>query len=99
YLTRRGIRKSFPDWGADMPQEGWQAIGSAYRKSTRALQGSGWFTDKNLQNYKAIGVIRQALPEARMVVCRRHPMDNLWGCYRQFFSEGMYFTYQQEELA
>ncbi|MDP2506278.1 tetratricopeptide repeat-containing sulfotransferase family protein [Oceanobacter sp. 3_MG-2023] len=99
YLTRRGIRKSFPDWVADMPQEGWQAIGSVYRKSTRALQGSGWFTDKNLQNYKAIGVIRQALPEARIVVCRRHPMDNLWGCYRQFFSEGMYFTYQQEELA
>tara|TARA_R110002167_G_scaffold61130_3_gene172386 strand:- start:6259 stop:7827 length:1569 start_codon:yes stop_codon:yes gene_type:complete len=99
WLARKGIRKTFPNWVTDMPEDGWQAIGNAYLDSTKALQDGGWFTDKNLQNYKAIGVIRKALPHAKIVVCRRNPMDNLWGCYRQFFSEGMYFTYQQEELA
>ncbi len=77
----------------------WQAIGDQYRQSTGALQSGGWFTDKNLQNYKAVGLIRRALPEARIIICRREPMDNLWGCYRQYFAEGMNFTYDLDELA
>lgn len=99
WLARNGIRKTFPDWAPDLSEEGWSAIGNAYMESTQTLQSERFFTDKNLQNYKAIGVIRKALPQAKIVICRRNPMDNLWGCYRQFFSEGMFFTYKQEELA
>ncbi len=99
WLARNGIRKTFPDWAPDLSEAGWSAIGDAYMESTQSLHRGGYFTDKNLQNYKAIGVIRKALPQAKIVICRRNPMDNLWGCYRQFFSEGMFFTYKQEELA
>ncbi|WP_343224009.1 tetratricopeptide repeat-containing sulfotransferase family protein [Oceanobacter mangrovi] len=98
-LARKGIRKSFPDWSGDLTEQDWQTIGETYLSSTRALHGGGWFTDKNLQNYKAVGLIRKSLPQARIVICRRDPMDNLWGCYRQFFSDGQYFTYRQQELA
>ena len=98
-LQRKGIRKEFPDWAADLQDDDWQAIGAAYRHSTQDLQRGGWFTDKNLQNYKAIGLIRKALPEAKIIICRRDPMDNLWGCYRQYFADGMYFTYDLQELA
>lgn len=98
-LQQKGLRKPFPDWAADMTAADWQAIGDQYRQSTGALQSGGWFTDKNLQNYKAVGLIRRALPEARIIICRREPMDNLWGCYRQYFAEGMNFTYDLDELA
>ena len=77
----------------------WQSLGKAYLASTSALQKTTFFTDKNLQNYKAIGVIRRVLPQARIIVCRREPMDNLWGCLRQYFSDGLAFTYDQQQLA
>lgn len=99
YLRRRGNNKSFPDWVIDVPDEDWPVIGKAYLNSTSALQATGWFTDKNLQNYKAIGLIRRALPQAKIIVCRRDPLDNLWGCLRQYFSDGLMFTYDQQELA
>ncbi len=99
YLRRRGNNKTFPDWVSDVPDEDWSAIGKAYLQSTHGLQSTGWFTDKNLQNYKAIGVIRRALPQAKIIVCRRDPLDNLLGCLRQYFSDGLMFTYSQQELA
>lgn len=91
--------KPFPDWAADLTEKEWQTIGGRYLETTAHLHGQGWFTDKNLQNYKAVGVIRRALPQAKIVICRRNPMDNLWGCYKQYFGEGLKFTYSQTELA
>lgn len=98
-LKARGITSAFPGWGNQLNDQDWQNIGQRYLERTQGLQQQGFFTDKNLQNYKAIGVIRRALPQAKIVVCRRHPIDNLWGCYRQYFSDGLYFTYDQRELA
>lgn len=100
YCLRTGDRlKPFPEWAAELTESEWQAIGNRYLKTTEHLHGKGWFTDKNLQNYKAIGVIRRALPQAKIIICRRNPMDNLWGCYKQYFGEGLKFTYSQTELA
>lgn len=99
FLRRQGGRESFPQWAEACTSDDWQSIGRQYLKTTQHLQGTGFFTDKNLQNYKAIGVIRRALPQARIIVCRRDPMDNLWGCLRQYFSDGLAFTYDQAELA
>lgn len=98
-LRRQRITEPFPQWAARCEEPDWQSIGNAYLKSTRNLHHQGFFTDKNLQNYKAIGVIRRALPQARIIICRRDPMDNLWGCLRQYFSDGLVFTYDQTELA
>ncbi|MAQ99528.1 MAG: hypothetical protein CMI00_03215 [Oceanospirillaceae bacterium] len=99
FLRRRGINKSFPEWAGALMASDWQSLGKAYLASTSALQKTTFFTDKNLQNYKAIGVIRRVLPQARIIVCRREPMDNLWGCLRQYFSDGLAFTYDQQQLA
>ena len=92
-------QQEFPEWGGDLTATDWRAIGDIYLSRTRALQKTPFFTDKNLLNYKAIGLIHLALPEAKIIYCQRDPMDNLWGCYRQLFGEGLYFTYSQSELA
>lgn len=93
------IDKPFPQWAPDLQPSDWQTIGRLYREHTRGLHQQRFFTDKNLQNYKAIGLIHLALPDAKIIYCRREPMDNLWGCYRQLFGDGLLFTYDQKELA
>lgn len=98
-LRQQGINQPFPEWVDDMGEEQWLAIGARYLDMTKALHTTPFFTDKNLQNYKAIGLIRRAIPGAKIIFCRRQPMDNLWGCYRQYFANGLRFTYSQEELA
>lgn len=106
-LRERKISAPYPDWAAQLTAADWRNIGERYRALTAHLtealrDGSGrpvFFTDKNLQNYKAVGLIHLALPDAKIIYCRRDPMDNLWGCYRQLFGDGLLFTYSQTELA
>ncbi|MGD9661337.1 MAG: sulfotransferase [Porticoccaceae bacterium] len=98
-LKLRGVNTGFPQWAAELNDSEWRAIGDRYRALTGRLQTTGYFTDKNLQNYKAIGLIHRALPEAKIVFCRRNAMDTIWGCYRQLFGDGLGFTYSLDELA
>ncbi|CAA0079951.1 Uncharacterised protein [Zhongshania aliphaticivorans] len=98
-LHEKGITKPFPFWAKDLQVNDWKKIGDNYQKFTQELHATPFFTDKNLQNYKALGLIHLARPDAKIIFCRRDPMDNLWGCYRQYFANGLNFTYDQEELA
>ncbi|MBW2939887.1 tetratricopeptide repeat-containing sulfotransferase family protein [Zhongshania aquimaris] len=98
-LRQKKIDKPFPLWANDLSPADWKTIGDNYQSMTSELHGTPFFTDKNLQNYKALGLIHLANPEAKIIFCRRAPMDNLWGCYRQYFADGLRYTYDQEELA
>lgn len=98
-LKRNFIKSAFPEWANQLESEDWQQIADFYLDTTKAFHSARYFTDKNLMNYKSIGVIRRALPQAKIIVCKRDPMDNIWGCYRQYFSNGLIFTYKLEELA
>ncbi len=52
------------------------------------------FVDKMPLNFLYVGVIRLALPSARVVCLRRHPLDTCLGNYRQLFSLGVtYYDY------
>ncbi|MDF1763291.1 MAG: sulfotransferase, partial [Oleibacter sp.] len=95
-LHKKKLNIPFPKWASEFSESDWQAVGKEYLSSTKPLQITPYFTDKNLQNYKAIGVIQQALPQAKIIICRRNPMDNLWGCFKQYFADGLFFTYHQE---
>ena len=98
-LQRFKISQPYPKWVPDLSAEDWGMIGHNYMEQTHWLQTKRFFTDKNLNNYRAIGLIHLSLPHAKIIYCRRNPMDTLWGCYRQLFGEGMMFTYDQKELA
>ena len=45
-----------------------------------------------------IGLLALALPNARIVNARRHPLDTCLSCYRQLFARGQPFTYDLTEL-
>lgn len=61
-------------------------------RATRQADGAGWSVDKLLSNYQYCGQILMALPQARILHCRRHPLDVLLSIYRANFSVGLGYT-------
>ncbi|HEY5337387.1 MAG TPA: sulfotransferase [Rhizomicrobium sp.] len=57
------------------------------------------FIDKFPQNYLYAGLIHAALPDAKIVLLRREPMDSCFAMYRAFFSGAYPFSYDLGELA
>lgn len=57
------------------------------------------FIDKFPQNYLYAGLIHAALPDAKIVMLRRDPMDSCFAMYRAFFSGAYPFSYDLRELA
>ena len=49
-------------------------------------------------NFANLGLIALALPNARIINARRHPLDTCLSCYRQLFARGQPFTYDLTEL-
>lgn len=76
------------------------ALGRDYMASAReAAAGSLVFVDKMPINYMYCGLIRKALPNARIIHLVRDPMDSCYAVYKTLFSQAYYFSYDLGELA
>ena len=61
--------------------------------------GADRITDKSIQTYSMMGLVKLALPRARVVVVRRDPRDNLLSIYKNVFHEGAHrYAYNLEDL-
>jgi tetratricopeptide (TPR) repeat protein len=79
---------------------GFFEIGRRYAMELRSICPTAKrITDKMPGNFWNLGIIRLSLPWARVIVMRRHPLDNLLSCFEQPFSERHEWTYTLEELA
>lgn len=78
----------------------WAELGRRYVDSTRPVTGhTPHFTDKLPHNFLYLGFILKALPNARVVCVRRHPMDTCLSNFRQLFApESPYFDYSYDLL-
>jgi tetratricopeptide (TPR) repeat protein len=77
-----------------------EAVGAAYLQQTRpAASSKPRFVDKMPLNYFYLGHIARALPGARFVVLRRHPLDTCLSNFRQLFALGFsYYEYAYDLL-
>ena len=76
-----------------------EALGRAYLSRARESLGvPGRFTDKMPLNYLYCGLIRRALPQARIVHLTRHPMAACYAMYKTLFKDAYPFSYDLEEL-
>jgi tetratricopeptide (TPR) repeat protein len=76
-----------------------RALGEAYLRATQPLRaGTPRFVDKLPFNYLYAGLIHLALPRARIVCLRRHPMDTCYAMYKQLFRDAYPFSYDLDEL-
>jgi tetratricopeptide (TPR) repeat protein len=77
-----------------------RALGDAYIESTRPFTGgTPRFIDKLPLNFLYVGLIRLALPHAKIISLRRHPVDTCYAVYKQLFIDAYPFSYDLEELA
>ena len=75
-------------------------LGSAYLRSVAPLRdGSANFIDKLPFNFLYAGLIHLALPRARIINLRRHPLDTCYAVYKQLFKDAYPFSYDLAELA
>jgi tetratricopeptide (TPR) repeat protein len=95
---RRG--RAFPDWIGDADATDWQRLGQRYLERTaRWRTQRPRFTDKMPNNWMLAGALRHMLPGARIVDCRRDPVETCWSCYRQIFWVGHEYSYSLDDLA
>ncbi len=97
-LQRIKPKQAFPFLANELTTEHWLNIGKHYLAITQHINTKRYFTDKMPLNYKAIGLIRMALPSAKIVYCQRPPMDLLLGAYKQILDQGNRYTYDLDEL-
>jgi tetratricopeptide (TPR) repeat protein len=93
-------RSRFPEALSDFGPEKWRQIGEHYLERTEKYRGGAlWFIDKNPNNFVYAGVLKLAIPNAKIINARRHPLDSCLGSYKQLFASGQPFTYDLTELA
>jgi len=77
-----------------------RALGKAYLHSVRPLRDQRpHFVDKLPFNFLYAGLIHLALPRARIVHLRRHPLDTAYAIYKQLFRDAYPYSYDLAELA
>jgi tetratricopeptide (TPR) repeat protein len=75
------------------------ALADEYVQHLNRLGGAAArVTDKMPTNFEHLGLIAALFPRARIIHCRREPLDVCLSCYFQHFGS-MYFTCDLEDLA
>ncbi|MFZ1869468.1 MAG: sulfotransferase [Steroidobacteraceae bacterium] len=64
----------------------------------RLSAGRIYVIDKALHNFKHLGVIGHVFPNARIIHCRRDPLDTCFSAYTKLFVGNFPFTYDLGEL-
>jgi predicted Zn-dependent protease len=96
----RGDLSRYPEVLAELGAEDCRALGEEYLSRTRIQRKSGkaFFIDKMPNNFLHIGLIRLALPKAKIIDARRHPMACCFSGFKQHFARGQRYTYSLEEI-
>ena len=77
-----------------------KSIRNEYLSKISKLSEKKFITDKLPGNFKWIGFILNALPEAKILHLERNPMAICWSIYKsEFNNPDMAFTYKQEYIA
>jgi tetratricopeptide (TPR) repeat protein len=91
----------YPEALAEMSASQLAAFGKSYLyySQSNRPQGLPQFTDKMPANFVHVGLIHLALPNAKIIDARRHPLDVCVGNYRQLFAQGKNHAYDLNECA
>ncbi len=75
----------YPLWAGELAQGAFARLGRAYAEKFESRHpAAALLIDKNLLNFQFLGVIALMLPQARILHCRRNPIDTCLSCYFQF---------------
>jgi hypothetical protein len=97
-LSRPGF--PFPESLADGTAPDFRLLGESFVMRLAALApGAAHVVEKNLGNYRRLGLIHLILPQATIIHIRRDPMDTCFSCFENDFGDHLAFSYDLGELA
>ncbi|GAB1233906.1 tetratricopeptide repeat-containing sulfotransferase family protein [Ferrigenium sp. UT5] len=89
-----GSGERFPDFVPGLAAEDFAQLGKTYAERLWKLAPDALrITDKMPANFFYIGMIRLALPNAKIIHAMRDPMDSCFSNYARLFNDTMEFTY------
>lgn len=85
---------------ASLDTDAIKAIGAEYMERARPfrLTDRPFFVDKLPPNWMNIGLIRLALPNARIIDARRHPMACGFSNFKQHYATGVAYSYSLDSV-
>jgi tetratricopeptide (TPR) repeat protein len=93
------IKSGFPDALTEFKKEHWKLLGQEYLKTTEKYRTDKlYFIDKNPNNFTFAATIKLAIPNAKIINAKRHPLDSCYGSFKQLFASGQPFSYDLVEL-
>lgn len=99
YISAGRLGADFPAHVGDLPDTRWRDLGADYVAAQEKLApGAARITDKMPLNFRWLGAIRLALPNAKFIHVYRNPEDCALSCYSKTFPHGYGFIYDLEEL-
>jgi tetratricopeptide (TPR) repeat protein len=89
----------YPGVLADLNAEDCRNLGEEYLERTRIQRKTArsLFIDKMPNNFLHVGLIRLALPNAKIIDARRHPMACGFSAFKQQFAEGHRYSYSLKD--
>lgn len=76
------------------------SLGKRYlQRALTRVHARHYFVDKLPFNFLNIGYIHQALPNAKLILMVRNPMDSCYSIYKSLFNRGYSFSYDLESIA
>jgi hypothetical protein len=85
---------------SEMDGAAFTGIGEEYIERTRAFRTTGkpYFVDKLPANWMHLGLIRLALPNARIIDARRHPLACGFSNFKQYYASGIRFAFGLDSI-
>ena len=75
------------------------ALQARYRSGIEAVAGPGTlFVDKTPMNFQLIGFIARVFPQAKIIYCKRHPLDNCLSIFKLPFDETQQYSHDLQSL-
>ena len=94
-----GRNEGYPVGAVSLSDEDFAKIGQTYLDlATKRLNATDAFTDKMPRNFFFVGLIKLILPNAKIIHCKRSPLDTCLSCYSIHFPYGQEFSNDLTEL-
>lgn len=95
--ARAGLR--YPDTAPQWKKKDIREIAAQYLATSKQMGAdTPRLTDKMPENFHFLGAIKLAFPNAKIIHCRRNPVDGCLANYRIMFAEGHHYCYSQDSL-
>lgn len=96
-LCRKG--SVYPEISSSVSAEDFKMVGVDYIGKLREhSKDAKHITDKMPHNFLYIGLIRVALPNAKIIHCNRDPLDTCLSIYKNYFADAHKYAYNLIEL-